>query len=245
MKNNILVTGATRGIGRSITSKLLELGYGVIGIYRDSDDEAHALAKENSNFTPLKADMGVREEILKVIEFLATQRIAGIVNNAGIIEFESFDSFDIAIWDRTIALNLTAPLLLSTQLARNLTSGASIVNIASTDGMIGSFASMSYASSKAGLINLTKSLANNLGPKGIRVNAVAPGWINTGMSTAASMEACSLTPLGRNGKPNEVAEVVAFLLSDKASFVNGSCFVVDGGYTNVDSIMKKEADGEI
>ena len=100
---------------------------------------------------------------------------------------------------------------------------------------------MAYSASKAALSNLTKSLANNFAVKGIRVNAICPGWINTGMSTPASYKATHLTPLARNGQPIEIANVVSFLLSDKASFVTGSNLFADGGYTNVDCIMLEEA----
>jgi NAD(P)-dependent dehydrogenase (short-subunit alcohol dehydrogenase family) len=97
-----------------------------------------------------------------------------------------------------------------------------------------------YSASKAALLNVTKSLANLLGPDGIRVNAIAPGWIDTDMSTDASYAAGELTPLRRNGTPDEIAAVVEFLLGDDARFVTGASLVVDGGYTNVDTIMKQE-----
>ena len=118
----------------------------------------------------------------------------------------------------------------------------SIVNIASTDGLTGSYSSMSYSASKAALINLTKSLAINYGKYQVRVNSISPGWINTGMSTESSYEATKLAPLGRNGKPQEIADLVSYLISPKASFITGSNIVIDGGYSCVDYIMKKEAD---
>ena len=175
---------------------------------------------------------------LKGIQFDA------IVNNAGMIEFERFDDYDniLGIWDSTMEVNLNTMLVICQKLRNNIKDGGAIVNIASADGLIGSFSSISYSASKAGIINLTKSLANLFGKRKIRVNAIAPGWINTGMATESSMEAASLAPLGRNGTPEEVAEVVSFLISDKASFVDGATIIVDGGYTCVDYIMKKEAE---
>jgi 3-oxoacyl-[acyl-carrier protein] reductase len=119
-------------------------------------------------------------------------------------------------------------MLLTQGLQGNLKDGGAIVNIASTDGLIGSFSSMAYSVSKAALLNLTKSLANVLGGRRIRVNAVAPGWVGDGMDSPAIEDAKKLSPLGRTATYEEVANTVSFLLSDQASFVNGAALVVDG-----------------
>lgn len=189
-----------------------------------------------------QADLSQREQTLKLAEELSALQIHALVNDAGIFEMDDLDDMDYSTWDKTLEVNLTAPLILSQKLSKSMAVGSSIVNIASTDGMIGAFDSTSYAASKAALMNITKTLGIFLGPKNIRVNAVAPGWVDTDMASevpeGVSQE---MTPLGRNGKPEEIANVVEFLISDKASYINGETIVVDGGLINVDYVLKKES----
>jgi len=241
-----IVTGVSKGIGAAIARRLLSDGYEVHGTYNTDYNGAAALCSEFPNAAHIyQADFSVRANTHAFCAELADLRPDAVVNNAGIVLFEDFDAFDLSIWDTTLEVNLTTALVIAQFFASRMNTGGALVNVASTDGMTGTFASLSYAASKAALLNLTKALGNIFGLRGLRANAVAPGWINTGMATAASHAAGALTPLGRNGLPQEVAEVVRFLLSPEAAFVNGATVIVDGGYTNVDSIMLRESKGEI
>jgi NAD(P)-dependent dehydrogenase (short-subunit alcohol dehydrogenase family) len=238
---NALVTGVSRGIGRAIAEKLTSEGHIVYGTYCKSKTEAIFLKENLKSLKLFPVDFTKRAQTLKFIEKIKNIQFDAIVNNAGIFKLENFDSFDWQSWNDTLEINLITPFLICQKLRNNIKKGGAIVNIASTDGMIGSYASLAYGASKAALINLTKSLANIFGERDIRVNAIAPGWIDTGMATEESYKAALITPLGRNGRPEEIAETVSFLISKKASFINGAIIVVDGGYTGVDYIMKKEA----
>ncbi|HPO87504.1 MAG TPA: SDR family oxidoreductase [Candidatus Hydrogenedentes bacterium] len=243
---NAFVTGVSRGIGKAICEKLIQDGYTVYGVYNTGVTEAKDLKGRVKNLELFQADLTDRKQTLSLIKQFSEAKYEGlkfdaVVNNAGMIQFEDFNQFDFDIWDKTLELNLTAPLLISLNLKDKINDGAAIVNIASTDGLIGSYASMSYAASKAALINLTRSLANNFAKRNIRVIALSPGWTHTNMSTEESFDANEIIPLGRNARPEEMAEIVSFLVSEKASYITGSNIIADGGYTGVDVIMKREA----
>jgi 3-oxoacyl-[acyl-carrier protein] reductase len=237
-----VVTGTGRGIGAGISRRLIGQGATVIGTYNTAVAEARDLEQEfPGSLKTLQADLADPASVSALARILLAEgELHGLVNNAGTIDFQKWDGFSIDEWRKVFAVNVDAPVFLVHALRKLFTRNASIVNIASTDGMTGSFGSIAYSASKAALLNVTKSLANLLGPDGIRVNAIAPGWIDTGMSTDASYAAGELTPLGRNGTPADIAAVVEFLLGDDARFVTGASLIVDGGYTNVDTIMQQE-----
>lgn len=246
MSKTYLVTGATRGIGRSIVDVLISQGHSVIGIYRSSDKIAAEIAEQyNGKVRMVKCDLADVASIDGAIARVGDEKIDGIVNDAGVVHFSDWDEFNWEEWNSTLQVNLTAPIMIVNKLRNNLKDGGSIVNISSVDAFCASFDTLAYAASKAGLISITKSLANILGERNIRVNAVAPGWVETEMTQETMPEESKwMTPLGRNAQPVEIANVVEFLLSDKASFISGEVITVDGGQTQVDYTLKKEFERE-
>jgi NAD(P)-dependent dehydrogenase (short-subunit alcohol dehydrogenase family) len=242
MSKIAIVTGASKGIGKAIAMQLVKTGYEVHGVYNTSKSEAAALNASHGIIFH-QANLADRESTKKLIEELSPLKIDTLINDAGIWEADDLEGASLDVWDKTFEVNVTAPLNLSLSFSQSFNKGASIVNIASTDGLIGAFDGLSYSASKAALINVTKSLGIYFGPKGVRVNAIAPGWIDTDMVSEGPMHASEeMTPLGRNGKPEEIASVVEFLISEKASYINGETINVDGGLINVDYVLKKESE---
>ena len=240
----VLVTGVSRGMGMATAKTLSKEGYRVIGIYNANQESAERLKKEFENVEIFACDFSKREQTLTLVDTLKYYSFCGIANCAGVFLGIDFQQFDMEIWRQTFEVNVHAPLLLVQGLKGNIEDGGSIVNIASTDGMVGSEVGLAYSASKAALINLTMSLANVFGSRGIRVNAVAPGWIGDGMQSPQELldEAKWFNPLRRLGSYEEMARVVSFLLSDKSSYINGTTLVADGGDSAVNYVLRKETD---
>lgn len=241
----IIVTGAAMpGYGEAITRRLLSEGFSVLGTFESDDSENAELLKKEFSSTQRLAlslvDHASRDSLRKFVQ-AQTDPIDGFVSGQFFFELEDPENFNYDLWDKSIAINLTAPNFLAHELKTIFADGSSIVVITSTEGFIGSFGASAYAATKAAIHNLVKSLANNFGSRNIRVNAVAAGWIGGVMDTDEIFNMSrSITPLGRLGSADEIAAVTHFLLSKESSFVNGTIVTADGGYTGVDTIAKYE-----
>ena len=235
-----VVTGAGRGIGRSIALALARNGADVAVLDMDeagAGETAGIIEQTGRKSLALAVDVSrlseVEEAINKILDLWGSIDI--VVNNAGITRDNLLVRMKEDEWDSVIAVNLKGSFNLSKAVARSMMKQRSgcIVNIASIIGMMGNAGQANYAASKGGLIALTKSLAKEMAPRGIRVNAVAPGFIATEMTNKIPEklreEMVRSIPLGRMGEPDDVAAVVSFLTSPAAGYITGQVIVVDGG----------------
>ncbi len=243
MKDKVcIVTGAGRGIGRAIALKLAEEG-GKVVIWDMDEENAKKVSDECRGFGTdsiyQKVDVTDRDGIRKSVAGIKEKfgRIDILVNNAGITRDALLDQMKEEMWDAVINVNLKGAFNCTqfvVPVMKEKNQG-SIVNIASVVGIYGNIGQTNYAASKAGIIGMTKTWAKELAKSGIRVNAVAPGFIKTPMTEKVPEKVISYmikrTPLRRMGEAEEVANAVLFLSSDEASFVTGHILQVDGGLT--------------
>lgn len=235
-----VVTGAGRGIGRSIALALAAAGADVAVLDMDESGagETAGLIEQTGRKSLARAvNVAVFAEVQgginKILDLWGSIDI--VVNNAGITRDNLLIRMNEEDWDSVIGVNLKGSFNLSKAVARSMMKQRTgcIVNIASIIGMMGNAGQANYAASKGGLIALTKSLAKEMAPRGIRVNAVAPGFIATEMTDKIPEkirdEMVKAIPLGRMGAPDDVAAVVSFLVSPAAAYITGQVIVVDGG----------------
>ena len=242
MKQVALITGSSRGIGRAVAAELSRQGYAVCVNYLLHRAEGEALAaqlrSQGREAIAVQADVADSQAVDAMVR--QTQEALGpvtlLVNNARLPPHGLFQDTDDATWDRTLAVNLTgAKNTIQAVLPHMLSEKRGcIVNISSIWGLRGASCEVAYACSKAAVIGLTRSLALELAPSGIRVNCVAPGCIDTDMVRVLGQETREMlveeTPLGRLGTPEDIAHAVAFFAEEESSFLTGQVLTADGGF---------------
>ena len=233
-----VVTGAARGIGLATAGRFVEAGYAVAMLDIDGAEVERAAGSLPGRALPITCDVAdlaqVRAAAAKVEAGLGA--VAALVNNAGIAVFKPILETSFEEWRRVLAVNLDGPFICTQVFAPSLLRArGAVVNIASISGVRASALRVAYGTSKAALMHLTKQQALELGAMGVRVNAVAPGPVDTAMAKQVHTAAIradyhDAIPLNRYGEEREIAEAVFFLCSDAASYVNGQTLAVDGGF---------------
>lgn len=246
MKKTALITGGGQGIGRALAIKFAEDGYAV-SLCDVDKDAGLEVVKHIRSFGGtamfLRADVAFEEDVLRWVRLSAEEfgRIDALINNAGISRNAPFLELSVEDFDRVLGVNLRGTFLSSREAAKIMirTGGGSIVNLSSTRALMSEPGTEAYSASKGGILALTHAMAVSLGPLGIRVNAVSPGWIETGdwqLSSRATVPRHSESdrlqhPVGRVGVPYDIADLCLYLCSSQAGFITGQNLVVDGGMT--------------
>lgn len=232
----ILVTGASRGIGREIAKNLSQKGHIVIANYNKSEEQAQILKRENQNIDIYKADVSNREEVKKMVQYIVDRygKIDVLINNAGISESKLFTEVTDKDWNKIINTNLYSAFCTTQEVLHNMLKykNGCIINISSIWGIVGASCESIYSIAKAGIDAMTKSLAKELGPSNIRVNSIAPGIINTDMNKNLSeQEIDSIIeqiPLEKIGETIDISKCVDWLIEDK--YTTGQIISINGGW---------------
>ena len=239
MKKVILITGASRGIGNNIARKLAQKNI-VIANYNKSRSEAEKLKdnlnKENIDIDIIKADVSNRIEVKEMTAHIIEKygKIDVLINNAGISQYKLFTDITDEEWDSIMNINLKSNFIVTQEVVKNMIANKKglIINISSIWGVTGAAMEVAYSTSKAGIIGLTKSLAKELGPSNIRINAIAPGIIDTSMNDNFSKQEINNIkdeiPLERIGKPEEITKCIEWLLED--NYTTGQVISINGGW---------------
>ena len=238
----VLITGASRGIGRAAAELFARRGYGVLINYRQDAGAAHELEKQlldsGADALAVQADVAQEDQVLRMME-MPVKRFGFIdvlVNNAGIASQKLFTALTTEEWRRMMAVHVDGTFHCCREVlpAMIREKRGAIVNVASIWGLSGASCEVAYSTAKAAVIGMTKALAREVGPSGVRVNCVAPGVIDTAMNAAAGADILDMlaeeTPLGRIGTAQEAAQAIAYLASEEASFITGQVLTVDGGF---------------
>ncbi len=240
MNQVVIVTGASRGIGREIAKELAKKEYTVIANYNKSEEESielkEELEKENTKIDIFKADISKRNEAQKLVEYTINKygKIDVLINNAGISQIKEFTQITDGDWNNMINTNLNSVFYMSQETCKNMIHNKSgcIINISSIWGVIGASCEVHYSVSKAGIDAITKSLAKELGPSNIRVNSIAPGIINTEMNKKLNQDEINSIkeeiPLEKIGKAKDIEKCIEWLIKDE--YTTGQIISINGGW---------------
>ena len=232
-KGNVFISGASRGIGKSIANHFAENDYKVIGTSRNDFE----FNNKSENLIPIKLDITSRDDVKKCFNDLKSKDLLPdiLINNAGITSDQLFLKMKDDDWDNVISTNLTGTYNLTKIFIRNMIKNKNgrIINISSVAGLMGNPGQVNYSSSKSALNGFTKSLAKEIGSRNITVNSIAPGFIDTDMTSFLDDDAKNAIikdiPLKRFGEASDVAELALFLASNEASYITGQTISIDGG----------------